>query len=327
MRTAAFEHREDAIEPELPVIDAHHHLWDDLTNPLATEYPLPRLEADLAGGHRVVGTVYAECTSHWRTDGPEEFRPVGETEWVTSLEVPDGVMGAIIGYADLRRGRGARPVLEAHRDAGGGRFAGVRHSTSWDEHPDVPNTAREVPPRTLVSEDFVEGVRLLGDLGMTFDAWMYFTQLPDLVDLAARAPAATIVLDHLGGPLGVGHYASRREEMLPVWRRHLAAVAACPNVTLKVGGLGFPYFLAPEVAEGLRSSDALVEFWRPQVEFAIETFGPDRCMFETDFPVDAHAADYVTLWNAFKKLSARYSPAERSALHGGTAARIYGLEW
>ena len=327
MREGAFIHREKAVEPGLPIIDPHHHLWDDLTNPLAVEYLMPQLQADMDGGHRVVATVYAECTSHWRTSGPAEFRPVGETEWVASLVVPAGVMAGIIGYADLRRGRQARAVLEAHRDAGAGRFSGVRHSTSWDPHPDVPNTAREVPPHTLVSAEFIEGVRLLGEMGMTFDAWMYFPQLPDLAELAGRAPGTTIVLDHMGGPLGIGYYASRRDEVLATWRNNLRAVARHPNVVLKVGGLGFPYFLTEDAAAGLRGSDELVEYWRPVVEFVIETFGPERCMFESDFPVDAHATDYVTLWNAFKKLSAPYSPSERSALHRGTAARIYGLDF
>lgn len=327
MRDGAFDHHEEAIEPELPLIDPHHHLWDDLTNPLATEYLLPQLAADMSGGHRVVATMYAECTSHWRTGGPVDLRPVGETEWVASLDVPAGVMAGIIGYADLRAGRAAQPVLEAHREAGGGRFSGIRHSTAWDPHPDVPNTAREVPPQTLISPAFVEGVRLLGELGMTFDAWMYFHQLPDLVALAEQAPGTAIVLDHLGGPLGIGAYAGDRNEMLGTWRRNLREVARRPNVVLKVGGLGFPYFLTDAVAEGLRGSDALAAFWRAEVEFAIEAFGPERCMFESDFPVDAHAADYITVWNAFKKLSAQYSSGEREALHRSTAARTYGLHF
>lgn len=326
MRAGAFDHREEALEPELPVVDPHHHLWDDLTNPLATEYPLPQLITDLAGGHRVVASVYAECTSHWRSTGPAEFRPVGETEWVASLEVPAGVMAGIIGYADLRGGRSVRPVLEAHREAGGRRFSGIRHSTSWDPHPDVPNTAREVPPRTLTTPGFIEGVRLLGELDMTFDAWMYFHQLADVVALANHAPDTTIVLDHLGGPIAIGPYASARADMVASWRTHLQEVARRPNVVLKVGGLGFPYFLTEAVATRLRGSDELAEFWRPEVEFAIEAFGPERCMFESDFPVDAHATDYVTLWNAFKKLSAGYSDTERRALLSGTASRTYQLD-
>lgn len=322
-----FTHVERAVEPELAIVDPHHHLWDDLTNPLATHYPLPRLLEDLRGGHHVVATVYAECTSHWRAHGPSELRPVGETEWIVGEPTPTGIMAGIIGYADLRLGAAVRPVLEAHRAAGGSRFSGVRHSTSWDPHADVPNTAREVPRHALSSPPFVRGLELLGEFGMTFDAWMYFHQLPDLVELARAVPGTTIVLDHLGGPLGIGPYALDRTGMLASWRENLRAVAELDNVVLKVGGLGFPYFLTDEVAASLRgSSDSIAAYWRPEVEFAIDLFGPDRCMLETDFPVDSRVADYVTLWNALKKATSRYTFSERQELFSGTAVRTYGLE-
>lgn len=326
MSEELLEHREQAIEPELPVIDPHHHIWDELSHGLATPYSFDQLLHDLNGGHRVVATVYAECTSHWRTEGPADFRPVGETEWIVGTDLPDGVMASIVGYADLRLGAGVQPVLEAHRAAAGSRFSGVRHSTVWDPHEDVPNTARAVPPGTLTSPEFVEGVRALGRLGMTFDAWMYFHQLPELVELARTVPEVTMVLDHLGGPAGIGYYQGDRAAVLAAWRENLMAVAGMPNVVLKVGGLGFPWFVPDADVAAMRTSDDIVAYWRPEVEFAIDAFGPSRCMFESDFPVDSRAGDYVTLWNACKKLSQGYSPEERRELLAGTAARVYGLE-
>ncbi len=317
---------EEATEPELAIVDPHHHIWDDLTNPLATYYPLTRLIEDVTGGHNVVGSVYLECTSHWRAEGPEEFRPVGETEWILQSQMPHGIMAGIVGYADLRRGRAARPVVEAHIDAGRGRFRGIRHSTSWSPYPDVPNTAREVPPGTLTSPDLIDGVRMLGELGLTFDAWMYFDQLPELVHLAKAAPDVRIVLDHLGGPLAIGPHREHRAEMLAVWRSNLARVAELDNVLLKVGGLGMSYLVGDErTAQGLRGSDALAAHWRDEVQFAIDAFGPARCMLESNFPVDSYVADYVTLWNAFKKLTSGYSADERRALFHDTAVDAYRL--
>lgn len=317
---------EQAIEPDLPIIDAHHHVWDDLSNPLATLYPLTSLLDDLNAGHNIVGSVYAECSDHYYTDGPSELRPVGETEAVARLDAPAGVMAAIIGFADVRLGGGVAPVLEAHREAGRGRFAGIRYSTAWDPHDDVPNTARKAPPGQLVQPDFIEGVRTVGELGLTFDAWMYFHQLPELVTLAEAAPGTTIVLDHLGGPAGIGYYASHRSEMLETWRKNIRAVARQENVVLKIGGLGFPWFVPSTVANTLQSSDAIAAYWRDEVLFCVDAFGPDRCMFESDFPVDARLCDYVSLWNSIKKISADLNFAERCGLFEGTAARIYGLE-
>jgi L-fuconolactonase len=316
---------EAAIEPELPVVDAHHHVWDRADHAMATHYPVERLLHDLAGGHNVVGTVYAECSSHFRSDGPEELRPVGETEWLVEQSLPPGVVGAIVGFADLRLGAGVRPVLEAHREAAGDRFAGVRFSTAWDPHPDVPNTGRNMPPGTLLQSSVVEGVRLLGDLDMTLDAWMYFHQIPELVEVAQASPGTRIVLDHLGGPAGIGPYAEDRDAMLAGWRQAITAAARLENVCLKIGGLGFPWFVPDEVVATLGDSDSIAAYWRPEVMHAIEAFGPDRCMFETDFPVDWRLCDYVTLWNAFKKLTADFSGDERADLFVGTATSVYGL--
>jgi predicted TIM-barrel fold metal-dependent hydrolase len=236
-------------------------------------------------------------------------------------------MAGIIGYADLRDGADeARPALEAHLAAGEGRFRGIRHSTAWDASPDVPNTVRTVPPGTLTSDGFVDSTRLVGRLGLTLDTWIYSPQLPELGQLAQAAPDVCIVLDHLGGPLAIGPYAARREEMLREWRRNLLEVAQRENVILKVGGLGFPFLFPKDDMDRTHDSDVLASFWQTEVDFAIDAFGPNRCMLESNFPVDSYAADYVTLWNTLKKLTTGYSPHERGALFHGTAARVYGLE-
>lgn len=322
---AAAAHRETAIEPDLPILDAHHHLWDDLTNPLATPYPLPSLLADLHGGHRVVATIYAECSDHYYAEGPEELRPVGETASIADRELPSGIMAGIVGYADLRLGAAVEPVLQAHRVAGRGRFRGVRFSTAWDPNSDVPNTARRVPPGILLHPAVVEGVRVLASLGMTFDGWMYFHQIPELIELARAVPEAKIVLDHLGGPVGIGTYARDRGAMLAQWRHNITEASREPNIAIKIGGLGFPWFVPNGVAAKLTDSDRIAAYWRPEVDHAIDAFGAERCMVESDFPVDGRLCDYVTLWNAFKKLTMDRTPEERSALFVETAARVYGV--
>lgn len=325
-RKKQLEHREKAIEPELSIIDAHHHLWDDNAHPLATYYSTEEVLADLAGGHHIVGTVYAECSSHYRTDGPVELRPVGETEWVMGHAFPPGILGSIVGAADLTLGDRVGEVLDEHRVAAGERFAGIRHRTAWDPHPDVPNTAIPTPPGTLVQPGFIDGVRELGKRGMPFDAWMFFGQLPELLTLARAVPETTIVLNHLGGPLGIGPYARHRDEMLAFWRAGIRSVGALENVMIKIGGLGFPYFVPDEVVATLLDSQSIADYWKDEVRFCIDAFGPDRSMGESDFPVDSRLCDYVTLWNALKRLTEYLSPSERDAVLRGTAARVYGMD-
>lgn len=324
-RDNPLRHREQAIEPDLPIVDSHHHLWDDNAHPMATHYSTEELTYDLSGGHRVVGTVYAECSSHYRTDGPDQLRPVGETDWVMSHDFPPGILGSIIGAADLMLGARAGEVLDAHRAVAGDRFAGVRHRTAWDPHPGVANTAIPVAPGTLVQPEFIDGVRELGKRGMTFDAWMYFGQLPELVTLARAVPETTIVLNHLGGPLGVGPYASHRADMLEFWRAGIRTLAGLENIVIKIGGLGFPHFIPDDVIARLNGSQEIADYWSDEVRFCIDAFGPERSMCESDFPVDSRLCDYVTLWNVFKLLTSDLAPAERDGVLRGTASRVYSF--
>jgi predicted TIM-barrel fold metal-dependent hydrolase len=328
--------REDAIAPELPIIDPHHHLWDKETRFVSGKQPrylLDELLADIGGGHNIRSTVHMQCGRMYRTDGPMEMRPVGETEFVNGIAAMSatGLYGetriceGIVGYADLMLGARVEDVLTEHMRVAGGRFRGIRNMSPY--HPD-PTILRAIPldiPENLLGHPvFREGFERLVALGLSFDAWLYFTQTGDVADLARAFPAATIVLDHVGSPLGVGSYAGRREAVFAEWRRNIEALAACPNVKLggmgmKITGFGFHERPIPP------SSAELAEAWRPYMEVCIAAFGPERCMFESNFPVDKESGGYTVFWNAFKRIAAQYSKDEQRALFSGTAARVYRL--
>jgi len=318
---------EAALQPELPICDPHHHLWDHPTD----RYLLDELRADTGAGHNVVSTVFLECGSAYREDGPEELRPVGETAFVAALaeesaRTPGAEIKGIASFADLSLGEAVRPVLEAHVEAGRGRFRGIRHATAHDPSPDIRVSHTHPRPGLMREATFQRGVAELGRLDLTFDAWLYHPQLPELVDLARACPDVRIVLDHLGGPLGIGPYRGRRDEVLVDWRRDLAAVAACPNVVLKVGGIGMPIYGLPwHKGERPPSSEELAAAWGDDIRWAIEQFGPSRCMFESNFPVDRQGGSYVVLWNAFKRIAAGSSPSEQADLFHDTAVRAYRL--
>ncbi|HKT76751.1 MAG TPA: amidohydrolase family protein [Sphingobium sp.] len=340
---------EEIIEPELPIIDAHHHLWDMRAikpPPGADKHPaalsvwparlylLEQLLADTHSGHNIIATVYMECKAFARADGPPEMRYVGETEVVNGIAAmtASGIYGpiracaGIVGYADLTLGERVTPVLDAHIAAGGGRFRGIRHMGAADEDPWVtwPH-----PSQTglYLREDFRRGFAQLAPMGLMFDAFVIEPQLPDVIDLARAFPGTTIVLDHAGGPVGLGRYEGKREERFPIWRRNMAELATCPNVVVKIGGLGYSFANFPSLlAEPRYGSMALAEQWRPYVESCVELFGADRCMFESNFPPDMGSASYATLWNAFKRLSQGASADEKAALFLETARRVYRLD-
>ncbi len=322
---------EDIIEPALPIIDAHHHLWDLPRGPyLGDDYM-----GDLLAGHNVVATIYAECTEAYRADGAPALRSVGETEFVArtaraqDAAHPDGPRMAlgIVGRVDMENGAAVREALEAHIAAGDGRFRGVRFSTAWDPDPAIRSTIRTPPPRLLYDKQVREGIACLASLGLVLDNWVYHHQLQDVADLAKALPDARIVLDHVGGPLRIGDYANRKEAVYADWLKGIQAVAEQPNVTLKVGGLGM-HTIGFDFASRSRapSSEDLAAAWRPFVEPCIETFGTDRIIFESNFPVDGASASYAVLWNAYKRLVAGASPAEKQAMFHDNAARIYNLD-
>ncbi len=318
---------EEPFDPDQVICDPHHHLWEFPTD----TYCLDELRADTGAGHKVVSTVFIECTAGYRTDGPERLRPVGETEFVLGQaiesEATDGAkIKGIVGFADLSLGPAVAEVLEAHIEAGGGRFRGIRHATSYDPSPDV-RRAHSKPPAELMSDpSFRAGLAELALHDLRFDAWLYHPQIPELIDLARTHSDVLIVLDHLGGPLGIGPYAGRRDEVRAEWRRSITELAECANVSIKLGGIGMPIFgFDWHHRETPPSSDALVEAWGPDIEFCIEQFGVRRAMFESNFPVDRRSTSYTVLWNAFQMMTFDYSPDERSALFHDTAASFYDL--
>jgi predicted TIM-barrel fold metal-dependent hydrolase len=322
---------EDAIDPAQPIIDPHHHLWDQP----GWRYLLDELLADLATGHDVRATVYVQSSrSLLRADGPAEMRAVGETEFANGVAAmyASGRYGAIracagiVGAADLRLGAAVAPVLEAHLKAGGDRFRGIRHIATWDPDPAMLNPSYTPPEDMMDSPGFRAGMAELGKRGMTFDAWIYFHQLPKLVALARAFPQVPIVLDHCGGILGIGRYAGKRDEVFATWSGHMRELATCPNVMVKVGGLGMrlPGF-GFEARPRAPSSADLAEAWRPWMEHCIETFGAARCMFESNFPVDKGGYAYAIGWNAMKRIAAGASAEERTDLFWRSAARFYRL--
>jgi L-fuconolactonase len=302
------------------ICDPHHHLW--LRSRM--EYLPADLSADIATVPGVVRTVFVECSAWYRPDGPEHQRAVGETEWVVANTDPTVIQG-IVGAADLRVGPLVEDTLHAHIAAGAGRFRGIRQRATWDAHPDVSRNSPDQGPGLLRDESFRRGFDVLSALGLTFDAWLFFPQLPDLVDLARARPEATIILNHLGAPITMGPYADR-EATHARWRNLMAEVAACPNVVLKVGGIGMPMFGGTwHQAASPPDAVEVAAVWGDPIRFCIDAFGPDRCMFESNFPVDKVSMSYATLWSAFDLISASYSPAERAALFHDTAARVYRL--
>jgi len=322
---------EAALEPALPIIDAHHHLWHTDVRGL---YFLPELLADTGGGHNIVSTVFLECQAMFRADGPVEMRPVGEVEFVNGIAAQSAsgqygktrVCEAIIGWADLMLGARVREVLEAEIAAGGGRFRGVRYGTSWDASIVGKHVSRPIPQHRLLDPKFREGFAELGKLGLTFDSWHFHPQLPDLVDLARAFPETTIIVDHVGGVLGVGPYAGKSAEIMPVWRKSIGELASCPNVVIKLGGLGMISFGFGFHERAMPpGSQELADTWRPYVEPCIEAFGPARCMFESNFPPDKQSCGYTELWNAFKRITSGASADDKRALYSGTAARVYRM--
>jgi len=322
---------EPILEHELPIVDPHHHLWD---RP-GWRYLLDELLADTSSGHNIVATVYVQARAMYRATGPEEMRPVGETEFINGVAAmsASGIYGktshcaGIVGHADLTLGSRVEPVLAAHIRAGGDRFRGIRHITAWDADPSIRNPAYSPPRGLLGDKAFREGFAVLGRLGLSFDAWLYHPQIGELADLARAFPATRIVLNHVGGPIGIGAYAGKRNEVFPVWAASIKALAACPNACVKLGGLGmrmggFGFHEQPEPP----SSEALAAAWRPYVETCIAAFGASRCMFESNFPVDKGSYGYPVFWNACKLLAKGASKTEKADLFAGTAARFYRLD-
>ena len=323
---------ERALEPELPIVDCHHHLWD---RPEGQRYLFLDLLADMEAGHDVRATVYLQAKSMYRPDLPPPLQPVGEVEFANGVaaQAASGLYGrryacaGIVAFADMMLGDGIEPVLEALARAGGCRLRGIRNQTARHDDPEI--TSNPVPPPAGMVADprFAEAARRLPAHGLTLDVFCYHTQLDEITVLADACPDTVIVLNHCGCPLGMGRYRGRRDEVFADWSARMARIAERPNVRLKLGGLamrvnGFDF----HEADRPPPSSRLVEAWGPYMLHCIELFGPARCMFESNFPVDKGMVDYVALWNAYKRMTAGFSEGERKALFHGTAASTYRLD-
>jgi predicted TIM-barrel fold metal-dependent hydrolase len=319
--------QEPALDPERPIVDPHHHLWRDM---MGDVYTMQEYQADTATGHNVVGSVYMECGTEYRQQGPEAEQSLGETTFVLAQRDSAKASGTpllgMVGHVDLTLGDAAEATLEQHRDLAGDFFKGIRHAGASAEA-GVELVIPGAAPRDLfASSDFRRGVQLLGRLGLVYETWHYHFQNRDYLALAKACPDTTFVLDHFGTPLGVPPYDSQRVQIFDQWKADIAAIAACPNVHLKVGGLAMPdNGYGWHTAERPPTSDEFVAAQRDWYLHAIDCFGPERCMFESNFPVDRMSISYAVLYNGFKKMVADFSEGEKNALFFANANALYQL--
>ncbi len=322
---------EETLEPELRICDAHHHLWD---HGPGKRYLLEEISRDAASGHRIVSTIFCECRREYRKDGPEKLKPVGETVFMNDLaeRSAGGQYGAarvahgIIGYADFRLGASVARTLEAHLAASPRHFRGIRHMTRWHQAAEEMDIPPRSPKGLMMDATWREGFARLQDYQLPFDAWFAFTQYDELVNLARAFPQQTIVINHIGGVSGSGPYLGKRDEVMQAWRRGVERAAACPNVIMKLGGLGQPRCgFGWEQREKPPGSVELEKAYAPYYLYCIEQFGPQRCMFESNFPVERASCSYHVLWNAYKRIASSFSAGEKAMLFHDTAARVYRL--
>ena len=321
--------QEEIVEPDRRIVDPHHHLWKTAAN--WGTYELEDLWKDTESGHNIEKTVFIDCHSSYRTDGPDHLKPIGETEYVAEVAAESAAkegtatISAIVSHANMTLGEEVAEVLEAHEEAGNGLFRGIRHAGPSDDTGTLTN-AGSPRPCPYTKKDFQTGVRKLGSMGYTYDTWHFYRQNQEYLQLAKSAPDTVMILDHFGTPLGVGAYAGRQEEIFEQWSKDIAAIAECPNVNAKLGGMAMPdNGFGWDKNERPPTSDEFVEAQRPYYLHTIECFGPERCMFESNFPVDKLSISYHVLWNGLKKIVADFSEDEKDQMFYGTAARVYKL--
>jgi predicted TIM-barrel fold metal-dependent hydrolase len=320
---------EEALDPDLAICDPHHHFWDRPGD----RYMLDELLEDTGGGHNITETVFVECSAMYRRAGPESMSPVGETEFVNGLAAQSAsgkygstnVAAGIVGYADLQLGSAVGEVLEAHIAASPERFRGVRNSSCWDASPEIGGY--KSPPKGLLGDPtFRKGYAELDRLNLSFDAWLYHTQLGELTDLARTFPNVTIIMDHIAGPMGIGPYTGKQDDVFEAWKQGMTELASCENVFIKLGGFGMPLDgYAWHERSAPPSSEEIATTMAPYYNHCIQAFGADHCMFESNFPVDKNSTSYTVLWNVFKRVASGYSASEKALLFRDSARRAYRL--
>ena len=325
--------KEEIIDPQLPIIDPHHHLWNG-DDQLAGSFPylIEHLNEDTFSGHNIVGTIFMECAAGYYSNGEEKYKPVGETEFVINLinesknlKKSTNIIG-IIGFADLMLGSEVKDVLDKHLLKGEGMFKGIRHAAGWDKNTEIHNSHSDPIENIYFNKSFREGAEELIKLNLTFDAWHYHHQIKDLSNFARKYPELTIIHDHFGGPLGVGPYEGKREEIFKKWKDDISLLSESKNVYAKLGGLAMPvngwnFHKQNKPA----SSDQILDMHHEYYLHTINCFGVERCMFESNFPVDRRSVSYHILWNAFKKMVLHYSDEDKNKLFFQNAKDIYGV--
>ncbi len=314
------------VDPGLPIVDAHHHFIP------AMAYMPADFRRDMDCGHDIRASVFVEAGQMWRPDGPDYLRPVGETAFAAAAAQEFAAPGrdlcaGIVAHVDLRLGAAVEDVLTAHAEAAGGRLRGIRHSTFWDSEPDAYRFTISRPARGLLLDSgFRSGAARLSGFGLGYDAVVFHEQLDELVAFARALPETPVILNHMGFALGIGRFATRRQEVFAQWRAGLARLAACDNVCVKIGGLGMPFWgFGFHERETAAPAEELAAVWAPYIHAVIELFGPDRCMMESNFPPDQRSCSYVTCWNALKLATRDLSMSERHQLFHDTAVRVYRL--
>lgn len=325
---------EEPIDPGRQICDPHHHLFICRPNTEANYFQSKFASEISNSGHNIVSTIYIECKAMYRNDGPDEMKPVGEVEFANgqAAMAASGLYGetkicaGIIGYADLRLGAAVGEVLDAELAAARDRFRGIRFAGTWNPDPKIRNGSNNPTDNQFQETLFREGFDELRRRNLVFEAWCYHTHLKKVTDLARAFPDITIILNHFGGPIGVGSFADKRDEVFAQWQIDISELATCENVYAKLGGLqmdvnGFEWHkrVMPP------SSRELMEATRPWHYHTIDAFGTNRCMFESNFPVDKFSCSYGVLWNSFKRLTEKFSTSEKAKLFHDNAVKLYSL--
>lgn len=323
--------KEEIIDAQRIIVDPHHHFWRSRSG--FPSYVLEDFNADIASGHKVEKTVFIECGAEYQQEVPIQMQPVGETKFAVELAMQShkkkngAKVCGIVAHVDLSLGDAVEEVLKAHFEVSQGLLRGIRHHAVWDASAEVPKSRVNPPADLLLLNAFRAGINCLGREGLSYDAWIYHPQIPQLIQLARACPETSIILNHLGTPIGVGPYANQRKEIFQIWKKSMKELSHCENITVKLGGMamlvnGFAW----DKQKLPPTSDDIVRTQKPYHMHAIECFGADRCMFESNFPVEKESVSYAVLWNAFKKMTMDFSEDEKNALFNGTACRVYRLE-
>ena len=319
---------ETPVDPNLRIVDPHHHLWDRG----GSRYLAEELHEDTSKGHNVTNTVFVECKAEYRRNSQERFQSLGETEFVAKEaerleEFSETKISGIVGFVDLGLGEELEEVLVAHDRSSYGLMRGVRHATAWSDDPEISIAHTKPTKGVMGSKLFLKGVSKLSEFNFSFDAWLYFNQLPELLYLARVTPETNIVINHLAAPLKIGKWAETPQEVDEIWRSNLQELANCENVYLKIGGIGMDNYFANDWVNQTKppTSDEVASVWKEKILWCIELFGAHRCMFESNYPVDRQTLPYSVIWNCFQKVTDSFTESEKSDLFSSTACTVYRI--